>query len=113
MSASLAAGIAAGYAGLWVYERAILSETLLLPEIALFILLVYRFRENPTMRRAAVLGGMSGLMAMTRSEQILIFPLVVLPVVLGVNRPNWRRAITWLVLATTVLRSRDRALDDL
>ena len=99
----LAAGIAAGYAGLWVYERAILSETLLLPEIALFVLLVYRFRENPTMRRAAVLGGMSGLMALTRSEQILIFPLVVLPVVLGVNRPNWRRAITWLVLATTVL----------
>ena len=46
-----------------LYERAILSETLLLPEIALFILLVYRFREHPTLRGAAVLGGMSGLMA--------------------------------------------------
>jgi len=99
----LAAGIAAGYAGLWVYERAILSETLLLPEIALFILLVYRFRENPTIRAAAVLGGMSGLMAITRSEQILTFPLVVLPAVLGVNRRNWRRAVAWLVLAAGVL----------
>jgi len=99
----VAAGIAAGYAGLWVYERAILSETLLLPEIALFILLVYRFRDSPSIRGAALLGGMCGVMAMTRSEQILIFPLVILPVVLGVNRGNWRRAITWLALAAVVL----------
>jgi 4-amino-4-deoxy-L-arabinose transferase-like glycosyltransferase len=80
-----------------------LSETLLLPEIALFILLVYRFRENPTLRAAAVLGGMSGLMAVTRSEQVLTFPLVVLPAILGVNRHNWRRAVAWLVVAAAVL----------
>ena len=86
-----------------LYERAILSETLLLPEIALFILLVYRFRENPTLRVAAVLGGMSGLMAVTRSEQVLTFPLVVLPAILGVNRHNWRRAVAWLVVAAAVL----------
>ena len=100
---SYAAGIAAAYAGLWVYERAILSETLLLPEIALFVLLVYRFRGSPSIRGAAVLGGMCGVMAMTRSEQILVFPLIVLPVVLGVNRGSWRRAVAWLVLAVVVL----------
>ena len=99
----LAAGIGAGYAGLWVYERAILSETLLLPEIAVFLLLVYRFRDAPSIRRCAVLGGMCGVMAMTRSEQILIFPLIVLPAVLGVNWGNWRRAISWLVVAAVVL----------
>ena len=99
----LAAGLGAGYAGLWVYERPILSETLLLPEIAVFLLLVYRFRSAPSLRRCAVLGGMCGIMAMTRSEQILIFPLVVLPVVLGVNWGNWRRAITWIVVAVVVL----------
>ena len=99
----LAAGIAAGYAGLWVYERAILSETLLLPEIALFILFVYRFRDRPSIEGAALLGGMNGVMAMTRSEQILIFPLVVLPVVLRANWGNWRRAVAWLVLAVVVL----------
>ena len=32
----VAAGIAAGYAALWLYERALLSEVLLLPEIAVF-----------------------------------------------------------------------------
>jgi len=99
----LAAGLGAVYAGLWVYERPILSETLLLPEIAVFLLLVYRFRSAPSLRRCAVLGGMCGIMAMTRSEQILIFPLVVLPVVLGVNWGNWRRAITWIVVAVVVL----------
>ena len=99
----VAAGIAAGYAGLWVYERALLSEVLLLPEIAVFILLVYRFRGNPSIRGAAVLGGMCGVMAMTRSEQILIFPLVVLPVVLGVNWGSWRRAVAWLAVALAVL----------
>jgi 4-amino-4-deoxy-L-arabinose transferase-like glycosyltransferase len=99
----VAAGIAAGYAGFWVYERALLSETLLLPEIALFILLVYRFRGAPSIRGAALLGGLCGVMAMTRSEQILIFPLVVLPVVLGVNRGNWRRAVAWLAIAAVVL----------
>lgn len=99
----LAAGIAAGYAGLWVYERAILSETLLLPEIAVFLILVYRFRNAPSIRRCAVLGGLCGVMAMTRSEQILIFPLVLIPVVLGVNRGNWRRAIIWLIVAGVAL----------
>ena len=99
----LAAGIGAGYAGFWVYERALLSETLLLPEIALFILLAYRFRGAPSIERAALLGGLCGVMAMTRSEQILIFPLVVLPVVLGVNRGTGVAPMTWLAIAAVVL----------
>ena len=92
-----------GMPALWLYERALLSEVLLLPEIAVFILLVYRFRGHPSLRGAAVLGGMCGVMAMTRSEQILIFPLVVLPVVLAVNWGSWRRAVAWLAVALVVL----------
>jgi 4-amino-4-deoxy-L-arabinose transferase-like glycosyltransferase len=99
----VAAGIAAGYAAMWLYERALLSEVLLLPEIAVFILLVYRFRSRPSLPGAAVLGGMCGVMAMTRSEQIFIFPLVVFPVVFAVNRGSWRRAVAWLALAMVVL----------
>jgi 4-amino-4-deoxy-L-arabinose transferase-like glycosyltransferase len=99
----IAAGIAAGYAGLWVYERAILSEALLLPEIAVFLLLVYRFRSAPSLGRCAVLGGMCGIMAMTRSEQVLILPLVVLPAVLAATRGSWRRAISWLAVAVVVM----------
>ena len=99
----VASGIAAGYAGLWVYERALLSEVLLLAEIALFILLVYGFRGNPSIRGVVILGGMCGVLAITRSEQILIFPLVVLPVVLVITWGSWRRAVGWLALALVVL----------
>ena len=90
------------YAGLWVYERALLSETLLLPAIAVMILLIYRFHDRPSLGGVAVLGGMCGVLAITRSEQILIFPLVVLPLVLGANRDNWRRALGWTGTALVV-----------
>jgi 4-amino-4-deoxy-L-arabinose transferase-like glycosyltransferase len=99
----LAAGVGALYAGFWVYEKALLSETLLLPEVALMILLVYRFRERPSLWRALVLGALCGVMAMTRSEEILIFVLVVIPVVFGVCRGAWRRAVGWLGVALLAL----------
>ena len=95
----LAAGIAALYPGLWVYERAILSETLLLLGIAVMILLVYRFRAQPSARFAAVLGIVCGLLALTRSEQILVFAFVVAPLILAVRQVEWRRRLGWLALA--------------
>ena len=96
----IAAGIAALYPGLWVYERAILSETLLLLGIAVMILVAYRFRARPSARRAAVLGLMCGLLALTRSEQILVLAVVVAPLILAVRHIGWRRRIGWLALAT-------------
>ena len=96
----IAAGIAALYPGLWVYERAILSETLLLLGIAVMILVAYRFWARPSARRAAVLGLMCGLLALTRSEQILVFAVVVAPLILAVRHIGWRRRIGWLALAT-------------
>ena len=99
----IAAGIAAGYAGLWVYERALLSEVLLLPEIALFLLLVYRFRGSSLDSRGCRSRRHVRSPCDDRSEQILTFPLVVLPVILGVNWGNWRRAVAWLAVAIVVL----------
>ena len=95
----LAAGIAALYPGLWVYERAILSETLLLLGIAVMILLAYRFRAQPSAGLAAVLGIVCGLVALTRSEQILVFAFVVAPLILAVRHVEWRRRLGWLALA--------------
>ena len=96
----IAAGIAALYPGLWVYERAILSETLLLLGIAVIILLAYRFRAQPSARLAAVLGIVCGLLALTRSEQILVLAVVIAPLILAVKHIGWRRRIGWLALAT-------------
>ena len=95
----IAAGIAALYPGLWVYERAVLSETLLLLGIAIVILLGYRFRARPSARSAAVLGIVCGLLALTRSEQILVFVALVAPLILALQHLEWRRRIAWLTLA--------------
>ncbi len=95
----LAAGIAGGYAGLWVYERAILSETLLLPAVALMIILTYWFRDRPSMRRAVALGTMCGVLAMIRSEQILTLPFLVFPVVVAAKAVPARQKVGWLVVA--------------
>ncbi len=96
----IAAGIAAIYAGFWVYERALLSETLLLLVVAVMIFFAYGYLARPSVGRAAVLGATCGLLAMTRSEQILIFPLLVVPLILRTKNVGWRARIGWLALAT-------------
>ena len=95
----VAAGIAAVYAGLWAYERLLFSETLLLLGIAVFILISYRFRDRPSGWRAVGLGVVCGLLALTRSEQMLALPLLVVPLIWTANGIGWRRRIGWLMVA--------------
>jgi 4-amino-4-deoxy-L-arabinose transferase-like glycosyltransferase len=95
----VAAGIAAVYAGLWIYERPLFSETLLLLGIAGFILIAYRFRDRPSGRRAIGLGVVCGLLALTRSEQVLVLPLLVVPLIWTAKGITGRRRIGWLALA--------------
>ncbi len=99
----IAAAIAAVYAGFWIFERALLSETLLLVAISIVILLAYRFRDRPSLQGAAVLGGMCGVLAMVRSEQVLILPLLILPLIVGARGVDRRRRVVWLALATLAM----------
>ena len=43
---------------------------------------------------------MCGLLAMIRSEQITVLPLLVLPLIVAVRGVDWRRRIAWFALAT-------------
>ncbi len=97
--ALVAAGIAAVYAGLWLYERALLSETLLFPVVAIALLAAYRFYRKPTIRRAALLGALVGLLAMIRAEQILLVLLLVLPLILLARSVSLRTRLFWFFLA--------------
>ncbi len=99
----IAAGLAALYAGFWIFERALLSETLLLLGIAATILFAYRFRRRPSLSGAVVLGGMCGVLAMIRSEQVLVLPLLILPLVVGARDVSRRRRLAWLALATVTM----------
>jgi 4-amino-4-deoxy-L-arabinose transferase-like glycosyltransferase len=66
----LAASIAAVYPALWMLDASLRSESLYLPLIALVLLLAYE-------RRFVWLGVALGLAALTRSEALLLVPLLV------------------------------------
>ena len=91
------------YAGLWGYVQPLYSEPLLMFWVAVMVLIAYRFRDRPSRRRAAALGVVCGLLALTRSEQILVWPLLVAPLILAVKGIGWRRRIGWQALATLLM----------
>jgi 4-amino-4-deoxy-L-arabinose transferase-like glycosyltransferase len=96
----IAAGLAAAYPGLWGYERALLSETLVFLGIALLIVAAYRYLAAPGRWRAVQLGGLCGLLALTRSEQIFLVAVLLFPLILGWHwRGFTRRRFESLILA--------------
>jgi 4-amino-4-deoxy-L-arabinose transferase-like glycosyltransferase len=95
----VAAALAAVYPNVWLYERELLSEPLAMLGTATAIWLAYEFRASPGPVRAAALGAVVGLLAMTRSEMIAIAGLLALPVILSARDVDWRRRLGWLALA--------------
>ena len=64
----IAAGVAAVYPGLWVYDGLLLSETVAMFTVAGVILFAYRYWNHPSIARVAWLGAWCGLAALSRSE---------------------------------------------
>jgi 4-amino-4-deoxy-L-arabinose transferase-like glycosyltransferase len=96
-----AAGLAAVYATLIAADGALMSESLLGLFVALVLLAAYRLVEAPTAGRAATLGAVAGLAALTRGEALLLLPLVLLPVLF---RPaGWRAALVAVLACLVVL----------
>jgi 4-amino-4-deoxy-L-arabinose transferase-like glycosyltransferase len=75
-----AALIAAVYPLLIAADGALLAETLYAPLIAGTLLLALRTADRPSSRNAAGLGALTGLAILTRSESVLLLPLLVAPV---------------------------------
>ena len=97
--ALIAAFIAAIYPNFWFSDGLIMSETLVLLMAALTLLVAYRFWERPGTGRAIVLGVVCGLTALTRSEAILLLPLLVLPLVAFLRRLSVRRRVALFAIA--------------
>lgn len=94
----IAALVAAAYPGFWLLERGILSEPLGLLLAGLLALLVADLRDVPTWRRSLAVGIAGGILALVRSEQLVLLPLVVAPVLLWqASAPVWRR-LAYLVV---------------
>jgi 4-amino-4-deoxy-L-arabinose transferase-like glycosyltransferase len=95
----LAAVVGAVYPALWMLDASVRSESLYLPLVALALLLAYA-------RRFVWLGVVVGLAALTRSEAVLLLPLLVL----FMPRPRLRPALVavgccFLVLAPWLARN--------
>jgi 4-amino-4-deoxy-L-arabinose transferase-like glycosyltransferase len=96
----IAAVIAATYPNFWLYERELMSETLTLFGAALVVLSAYRFRDQPSRRRAVALGFSCGLLAINHAEHLLLVAFLVVPLTLATRDQPRDRRIKWAALAT-------------
>ncbi len=95
----LAAGLAALYPNVWSHDGMLMSETMAILTVSTVLLCAYRYREVPSLQRAAVLGAAAGLASLSRSETSLLTVLIVLPLVLGPDRSQWLRRVPRLMMA--------------
>ena len=78
--------VAAVWPGMWIYNGAVLSESVTVTLVAATLLAFYRFRERTSGLRAAVVGLMVALCALTRPELLIL---------LVVFAPLWLPATSW------------------
>lgn len=95
----ITAGIVAVYPNTWLYERELLSEPLTMLLVATMIWGAYSFRQAPSTRGALLLGIALGALAITRAEQVLLTPLLVVPLILSARRVAMSTRVAWLALA--------------
>jgi 4-amino-4-deoxy-L-arabinose transferase-like glycosyltransferase len=102
----IAAGLAAIYPNIWSHDGFLQSETMAILAASVATLLAYRYWHRPSLGRLAALGAVCGAAALSRSELLLLVPLVVVPLVFLTPRIDLRKKLQWLSvsgLATVVL----------
>lgn len=99
----IAAGIAAIYPLLFMADGSLTSESLYLPIVVLILLLSYRFLDHPTLAAGAALGVAVGLAALTRSEAVLMLPILVAPLAWRVGRRRIGAAAVCVAAAALVV----------
>jgi 4-amino-4-deoxy-L-arabinose transferase-like glycosyltransferase len=95
----IAAGLCAIYPIMVATDGALMSETLYSPLIALVLLGAWRLLERPAPWVAAATGAAIGLAALTRSEGLLLLPLLAWPAALRGGGPQGGRIVR-VLLAT-------------
>jgi 4-amino-4-deoxy-L-arabinose transferase-like glycosyltransferase len=98
----IAAVIVAISPNLWVYDGALLSETMAIFVATLVLLLAYRAWERITLARVCVLGAACGLAMLARSELVLLVPALLWPVAIFADRSSWRARFVRAGAATAV-----------
>jgi 4-amino-4-deoxy-L-arabinose transferase-like glycosyltransferase len=89
----IAAVVAAVYPNLWINDGLILSESLVTATVALVLIATYRWRDDPTVAKAAVLGGAIALAGLNRSEMLSLCFFMVLPLFLLTRSLSFKRQV--------------------
>ena len=92
----IAAAIAAVYPNLWINDSLVMSETLAILLVALALFVAVGHHANPTVGSGALLGLLTGLGALTRSEIALLIPGFAIVSLLSCRR---RRLSIWPTVA--------------
>lgn len=102
----VAAGIAAVSPNIWVNDGLVMSETLTALTVVGAMLGALWWRDRPSWRRAALLGGLCGLATLARVEWVLLVPLLVFVVACSLAVPwalRWKQALLALGVTLVVL----------
>jgi 4-amino-4-deoxy-L-arabinose transferase-like glycosyltransferase len=104
-AAVLAALIFATLPSLWVNPVTLGSETLVIAVTTLLLFGAVRFREQPSVARAAEIGTYLGLAVVTRTDLVALVVVVGLPLVLLASRVSWveRAKLGGVMMAVAVL----------
>jgi 4-amino-4-deoxy-L-arabinose transferase-like glycosyltransferase len=89
----IAAGITALYPVFLIDDGSLLAETLVVPLVALVVWAFFRLWHRPSLPRAALLGALCALCALTRSELVLLVVFLALPAGLVCRARSWRRRL--------------------
>ncbi|MEL7210085.1 MAG: glycosyltransferase family 39 protein, partial [Actinomycetota bacterium] len=92
----VAAGIAAVYPNLWINDALVMSETISTLCIAVMLLAVVAFADEPSYRTAAWAGLAGGIAVLARAELALLLALAVTPIALLVRNAPLRRRLGWI-----------------
>lgn len=99
----VAGAIAAVYPGFWLHERNLGAETIVFPLMAVVLILAYRYRARPGWGPALALGAAVGVLCLARSEQVLVVPLLVVPLILFTRDVAWPSRVGRLAAAGAMI----------
>ncbi|MDP6323922.1 MAG: glycosyltransferase family 39 protein, partial [Acidimicrobiales bacterium] len=101
-SGLIAAGIASIYAFLWLNDGLLMSETLVIPIVAITVGLSARLYSKNSLRLLIAFGVAGGLAVLTRAELIIVIPFLALPILRNSSQALKKRLTKYFLVGVIV-----------
>tara|TARA_B100001250_G_scaffold51955_1_gene40556 strand:- start:2918 stop:4357 length:1440 start_codon:yes stop_codon:yes gene_type:complete len=101
-SGLIAAGIASIYAFLWLNDGLLMSETLVIPIVAIAVGLSARLYNKNSLCLLIAFGVVGGLAVLTRAELIIVIPFLALPILRNSNQTLKKRLTKYFLVGIIV-----------